>query len=75
MNADLASESVNWDEILPQVALGPDQVHIFENQVNEIDGVTHVRLDIYPDGGVARLRLSGLPVIRVHSEIEMSIQL
>lgn len=68
VNADLAHESVNWDVILPQVTLGPDQVHIFENQLNDIDGVSHVRLDIFPDGGVARLRLSGLPVIRVPTD-------
>ncbi|MDX2418857.1 MAG: allantoicase [Xanthomonadales bacterium] len=60
-HADLVSESVNWGEILPPVALGPDQLHIFENQVRNAGDVTHVRMDIYPDGGVARLRLSGLP--------------
>jgi allantoicase len=59
--ADLISESVNWGEILPQLALGPDQLHVFESQVRDVGDVTHVRLDIYPDGGVARLRLSGLP--------------
>ncbi len=57
---DIVSESANWPEILPQVALGPDQLHIFENQVREAGAVTHVRLDIYPDGGIARLRLLGV---------------
>jgi allantoicase len=61
-NADLAGESVNWREILPQLTLGPDQLHVFETQVRDIGNVTHIRLDIYPDGGVARLRLAGLPV-------------
>jgi allantoicase len=61
--ADLASESVDWREILPPLALGPDQLHIFESQVRDIGDVSHVRLDIYPDGGVARLRLSGVPLI------------
>ena len=51
----------DWAEILPQVALGPDQLHIFEAQLRTTGDVTHVRLDIYPDGGVARLRLSGVP--------------
>jgi len=60
-SADLASESVNWSEILPRLALGADQLHVFESQVLDVGYVTHVRLDIYPDGGVARLRLSGLP--------------
>jgi len=60
-HADLASESVSWGEILPQLALGPDQLHVFESQVRARADVTHVRLDIYPDGGVARLRLFGVP--------------
>jgi len=59
--ADLVAESVNWAEILPPVGLGPDQMHVFERQVRDTGDVTHVRLDIYPDGGIARLRLLGLP--------------
>ena len=58
---DLANESVNWQEILPQLALGADQLHVFESQVRDAGDITHVRLDIYPDGGIARLRLTGLP--------------
>jgi allantoicase len=57
--ADLAEDSLNWAEILPPLALGPDQLHIFESQLRDVGNVTHVRLDIYPDGGVARLRLLG----------------
>jgi allantoicase len=60
-NADLVSESETWAELLPPVALGPDQLHIFENQLRDTGDVTHVRLDIYPDGGVARIRLLGIP--------------
>ena len=56
----IAGESTNWAEILPPVALGPDQLHVLESQVRDVGDVTHVRLDIYPDGGVARLRLLGL---------------
>lgn len=58
---DLAQISREWAEILPQVSLGPDQLHIFESQLRASGDVTHVRLDIYPDGGVARLRLLGVP--------------
>ena len=60
-NSDLVSESESWEEILPGLALGPDQLHIFETQVRDAGAVTHVRFDIFPDGGVARLRLLGLP--------------
>lgn len=59
--SDLVAESGDWDELLPQIALGPDQLHIFEAQLRNVGDVTHVRMDIYPDGGVARLRIAGLP--------------
>lgn len=61
--ADLPTESVNWPLLLPQVALGPDQLHLFESQLIDVGDVSHVRLDIFPDGGVARLRLLGLPAL------------
>jgi allantoicase len=60
-NADFVSESAHWAEILPVMALGPDQLHVYESQLRDAGHVTHVRFDIYPDGGVARLRLLGLP--------------
>ena len=54
---DLGSE--DWPLILPEVALGPDAIHLFEREVKAGDKVSHVRLDIFPDGGVSRLRLYG----------------
>ena len=51
----LADESA-WRDLLPRVRLLPDTPHRFR-----VDGgpATHVRLNIFPDGGVARLRLYG----------------
>jgi allantoicase len=67
-HADLVKESADWKQILPPAGLGPDQLHIFENQLRDIGHVSHVRLDIYPDGGVARLRLLGVPVGTVEND-------
>jgi allantoicase len=50
-----------WQELLPQTPLEPHVRHSFENQVRSLGDVTHVRFNIYPDGGVARLRLYGRP--------------
>jgi allantoicase len=44
-------------ELLPKTRLQPDTQHRF--RVNARADVSAVRLDIYPDGGVARLRLWG----------------
>jgi allantoicase len=50
-----------WRELLPRTPLHPDARHAFEDELNAIGNVTHVRLNIFPDGGVGRLRLFGRP--------------
>ncbi|MCL2552463.1 MAG: allantoicase [Actinomycetia bacterium] len=45
-----------WITLIPRVPLQPDTVHRF--LVNPIPS-THVRIDIFPDGGISRLRLYG----------------
>ena len=51
-------EATVWRELLPKSGLGPSAQHFFAN--DDRDTVyTHVRLHIYPDGGVARLRVYG----------------
>jgi allantoicase len=57
--SDPETDSAQWPLIMDRVALGPDQLHVFHRELNEVGPVTHVRLDIFPDGGVARLRLFG----------------
>lgn len=47
----------DWFELLPRARLQPDTRHRFT--INEARPATHVRLDVYPDGGMARLRLFG----------------
>lgn len=50
-------EDGEWVELLPRTRLQPDTVHRL--LLDEAPAATHVRLDIYPDGGIARLRLHG----------------
>ena len=52
--------ATGWTDLLSDVELHPDQLHVLplEHAVR----VTHVKLTIRPDGGVARLRLHGLAV-------------
>ena len=58
-DAGIEQGSENWPVILPEVPLGPDAIHYFEREVAAAGAVSHVRLDIFPDGGVSRLRLYG----------------
>ncbi|MDQ4039946.1 MAG: allantoicase [Actinomycetota bacterium] len=50
----------SWRELLPMTGLQPDTPHRFVLPAGG-PGVTEVRLDVYPDGGMARLRLWGRP--------------
>ena len=52
-----AVTAVQWAELLPHVRLQPDTLQRF--LVEPGDPVTHVRLEVFPDGGLARLRVLG----------------
>ncbi|WP_434362391.1 allantoicase [Parasalinivibrio latis] len=55
----IATQSLFWKELLPSQKLSADNIHEFADQVADIGPVTHVRLNIFPDGGISRLRLFG----------------
>jgi allantoicase len=48
----------DWSTILPNSPLQPHSRHRFDD-VTQRQPATHARLSIYPDGGIARLRLFG----------------
>lgn len=48
---------LQWTRLLDPVPLSPDSHHFFPIDCEE--AWTHVRLNIYPDGGVARFRVYG----------------
>ena len=56
----LQSPETKWNEILPKVKLEADKQHFFESEINGDEPATHIRLNIYPDGGVSRLRVLGV---------------
>jgi allantoicase len=57
--SDDATPETGWKELLPQTPLQPDTFHTFEDELRDVGAATHVRLNIYPDGGVSRLRVFG----------------
>ena len=62
-NADiqaLASRVGSWRMLLREAPLQPHARHRFTD-LGAHGPATHVRLNIYPDGGIARLRLYGMP--------------
>ena len=56
----LADEFTPWVGVLAQTKLSAHARHLFQKQIIPHGPITHVRLNIYPDGGVSRLRLWGV---------------
>jgi allantoicase len=46
-----------WEPLLPRAPLQPDTRHVFA--VPQAVPATHLRLDAFPDGGIARLHVHG----------------
>jgi allantoicase len=62
VSADLTSTVIgHWKPLLPRTTLQPDHRHLFAAEVAAGTVATHVRLNIFPDGGVSRLRIFGTP--------------
>jgi allantoicase len=55
--ADLAS--ARWLELLPPEKLQAHRRHFFTRELRDAGVVSHLRLNIFPDGGVSRLRVYG----------------
>jgi allantoicase len=53
------TQSVFWPTLLPEQKLQMDRQHLFQHELVDLGPVTHVRLNVIPDGGVSRLRLYG----------------
>ena len=49
----------DWQPLLPQTSLQAHTRHYFSDELQKPGVVTHVRFNIFPDGGVSRLRLFG----------------
>jgi allantoicase len=61
------NDPASWVELLPRTRLLPDTRHRFVLPPGP--AVTDVRLDVYPDGGMARLRLWGTPTAAGRSRL------
>lgn len=62
---DVDVDSIDWKPIIEKTECGPSQRHFFVRDSITEDNYTHIRLRMYPDGGIARFRLYGT-VIPIH---------
>lgn len=56
---ELVDPNTAWRGVLPQVKLQPHTRHFFRDELVQRGPFSHVRLSIYPDGGISRLRVFG----------------
>jgi allantoicase len=57
--ADVATGSAEWPVLLPESKLEMDRQHLFADTLKDVGVVSHVRMNIFPDGGISRMRLYG----------------
>jgi allantoicase len=55
----LTDLSLVWQSVLPRTKLQAHTRHFFESELLDAGTVSHLRFNIFPDGGVSRLRAFG----------------
>ena len=56
---DIPEMDVTWTTILPEQKLSAHKEHLFEKEILSTESFSHVRFNIFPDGGISRLRIWG----------------
>jgi len=51
--------TVSWSELLPRTKLRASHRHFYSRELERPGPISHVRLNIFPDGGISRLRIHG----------------
>jgi allantoicase len=59
-------QQVEWYPLLGRTRMSPDSEHVFDADLQQVQNatraVTHVRVSIFPDGGISRVRIYGKPL-------------
>jgi allantoicase len=59
--------NVEWFPLLRRTKMGPDCEHVFDKDDEQLSNcnraVTHIRVSIFPDGGISRVRIYGQPAM------------
>jgi allantoicase len=53
------TQAMFWQTLLPEQKLSADAIHTFEKELVDLGPITHVRINVIPDGGLSRVRLFG----------------
>jgi allantoicase len=58
-NKNMAPRSLYWEELLAPQYLQMDKQHFFQDEIKDIGPLSHIRVNIHPDGGLSRVRFFG----------------
>lgn len=56
----VTTQAMFWSELLPEQITGMHEQHLYDLEViTQVGPVTHVRVNMFPDGGISRVRIWG----------------
>jgi len=58
-NYSVVKKSTKWKSILNKVKLNANKKHGFNNKIMKKNKINFIRINIYPDGGISRIRAFG----------------
>ena len=58
-NNSVVKKSIKWKSILNKVKLNANKKHSFNNKLMKKNKINYIRINIYPDGGISRIRTFG----------------
>jgi allantoicase len=63
VSADVTADCLYWPMLMEPQLLRADAVHQFAAELRDIGPISHVRVNMHPDGGLSRVRLFGRPAV------------
>jgi allantoicase len=63
-SVDASADGAEYVELLPRTKLLAHTRHLFRDGLRSVGPVTHLRLNVYPDGGVSRMRVHAVATER-----------
>ena len=60
-DAEILLASERWNTLMPDQKLQMDNIHKFKRDkiAGDFGPINHIRLNIFPDGGISRVRIFG----------------
>ena len=58
---DIVKKSKKWSYILDKSKLNAHKKHNFQNKIMKRKKINYIKINIFPDGGISRIRAFGKP--------------